>query len=166
VLDGSLPTASGFGRLRPVEAPMVSDGLSAVIRAAESAGAQTVVHCCHRAVPVALLARTGAGAIAVDVSLLDTPRWEQVAALAEAGVRLWAGVVPTSGVQEGPDWRPERFADAVWKPWRALGLTARDAGSITVTPACGLAGSSRAGAVAALRMAKDVGGLLAERSQE
>ena len=118
---------------------------------------------------MALLARTGASAIAVDVSLLDTPRWDQVAELTEAGTRLWAGTIPAALPEpadpaRNPERNPERLADAVWKPWRELGLEARLAGSIVVTPACGLARTTRDGAAAALKLAKDVAGVLAERS--
>ena len=61
VLAGRLPTASGFGRLRPVEEPVAVTGLRAVLEAAVGAGAvDTVVHCCASDVPVAALVRAGA----------------------------------------------------------------------------------------------------------
>ena len=47
VLTGALPTASGFGRLRGVEEPVVVAGIETVLEAASGAGAvATVVHCC------------------------------------------------------------------------------------------------------------------------
>jgi methionine synthase II (cobalamin-independent) len=164
VLNGMLPTASGFGRLRPVEAPVVAEGLSAVLDAATSAGAVlTVVHCCDRYVPVALLGRTSAGAIAADVSLLDTARWDQVAEVTEAGTGLWAGIP----VQQGPgEARPDLAADAIWVPWRRLGLAPGSASSIVLTPACGLAGSSPAAARAAQALVRQAADVLAERAAD
>src|SRR3954468_411372 len=71
VLTGALPTASGFGRLRAVEEPVVVDGLSTVLEAVRGAGAvATVVHCCADAPPVPVLARTGTDALSLDVSRL------------------------------------------------------------------------------------------------
>jgi methionine synthase II (cobalamin-independent) len=166
VLNGTLPTASGFGRLRAVEAPVVAEGLTAVLEGATRAGAvSTVVHCCHQHIPVALLARTPATAIAADVSLLDTARWDQIAEAAEGGLQLWAGV-PVEARATGPALRPDVVADAVWLPWRRLGLPAASAGAVVITPSCGLAGASRDGARTALTLVKAAAAVLAERSQD
>ncbi len=85
VLDGRLPTASGYGRVRPVPPADVRDGLAAVLTAASDAGAATAVHCCAADVPVALLRDSGADAISLDVGLLGPAGWESVAAAVEAG---------------------------------------------------------------------------------
>src|SRR3954449_9848584 len=64
VLTGALPTASGFGRLRAVEEPVVVDALTAVVDAVRNAGAvAAVLHCCADTPPVEVLARTGADAL-------------------------------------------------------------------------------------------------------
>ena len=61
VLAGALPTASGFGRLRAVDEPVVVDTLAAVLEGVREAGAvATVLHCCADAPPVDVLARAGA----------------------------------------------------------------------------------------------------------
>ena len=52
-----------------------------------------------------------------------------------AASALWAGVVPTSGALPATG----AVADAVWTPWRALGLDAGRLASVVLTPACGLA---------------------------
>jgi hypothetical protein len=163
VLSGSLRTASGFGRLRAVEEPVVVDGVAAVLEAAAKAGAAaTAVHCCARDAPVGVLRRTGAGAISLDVSQLGARGWESVAVAAEDGVHLWAGVVPTSGAAPSA----KAVADAVWVPWRKLGLDVGLLGGVVVTPACGLAGASPAEARAAVAACRQGAAALAERAAD
>jgi methionine synthase II (cobalamin-independent) len=157
VLAGGLPTASGFGRLRAVDEPVVIEGLQAVLAAAGDA--DTVIHCCAPAAPLDVLARTGAGALALDVALLDTAGWERVAVAIESGTALWAGV------RAGASARPDDVADTVWTPWRTLGLSAGDAGAVVLTPSCGLAGVAPAVAPATLRALTAAAADLAERSQ-
>ncbi|MFI7587825.1 methionine synthase [Spongisporangium articulatum] len=159
VLDGTIRTASGFGRLRAVEEPLVEDGVRAVLEAAAGAGAATAVHSCAARPPVELLAKAGAQALSIDVAQLGTPGWERVAAAVEGGVALWAGCVPTSGSTS-----PETAADAVWRPWRQLGLDAGSAASVVVSPACGLAGVSPEQAREALATAKKAAAILADRA--
>jgi methionine synthase II (cobalamin-independent) len=163
VLSGALPTASGFGRLRAVEEPIVVDGVAQVLDAAERAGAvATVVHCCAADAPVAALRRTGAGALSLDVSLLGVRGWESVAVAVEDGCALWAGAVPTSGAVPNPD----AVADPVLEPWRKLGLDTGLLAGVVITPACGLAGSSPAGARALVQAARKGAERLAERAAD
>jgi hypothetical protein len=167
VLTGALPTASGFGRLRAVEEPVIVDGLRAVLDAAMGAGAVgTVLHSCAPDLPIELLARTGAAALSLDVSLLRTTGWEQIAQAVEDGTALWAGAVPTSDqVLNGASIpRPDVVADAVWTPWRTLGLDAKAAGAVMITPACGLAGAQPQVARKLLQLAKQAALVLAERA--
>lgn len=163
VLTGSLPTASGFGRLRAVEEPIVVEGLSVVLEAAAKAGAAaTAVHCCARDTPVAVLRRTGAGAISLDVSQLGARGWESVAVAVEDGVHLWAGAVPTEGAVPSA----KAVADAVWGPWRRLGLDVGLLAGVVVTPACGLAGTSPATARAVVVACRQGAAALAERAAD
>lgn len=162
VLVGQLPTASGFGRLRAVEEPVVVDGLATVLAAAVEAGAvETVIHCCGDSPPVETLLRTGASGLSVDVPKLGVPGWESLAPAIEGGRRLWAGSVPT----RAPAPSAARVADAVWTPWRRLGLDVRLLDAVVVTPSCGLAGLTPSDARAAL--ARSVAGAreLAVRAQ-
>ena len=141
-LQGSVPTASGLGRLRAVDEQVAVEGLRAVLDGARAGGAvRTVVHCCAAGAPVALLGRTGVDALGLDVSLLDTAGWEAVATEVEAGRRLWAGVVPTTGAMPSAT----AAADAVFVPWRTLGMPAEQLLGQVLTPACGLAGGRRGG---------------------
>ncbi|HET9656661.1 MAG TPA: methionine synthase [Kineosporiaceae bacterium] len=161
VLLGGLATASGFGRLRAVEEPLVVEGLRTVLAAATGAGAvDTVVHCCAATAPVPVLARSGAGGIGIDVSLLGAPGWEAVAAAVESGLLLWAGAVPT----QGPLPSDAAVADRVWTPWRRVGLPAERLDAVVLTPSCGLAGATFAAARAALDRSRSAAAVLAERS--
>lgn len=163
VLIGELATASGFGRLRPVDEPVVVDGVRSVLEAATDAGAvATVVHCCAVAPPVAVLARTGAGALLLDVGQLDSSTWESVAVAVEAGTALWAGVLPTTGAIP----RPEALADAVWGPWRGIGLEVASLADVVLAPACGLAGNPPSRARTALKTLRDAAAELAERAAD
>jgi hypothetical protein len=46
VLRGTVPTASGFGRLRTVDEPVAREALRKLVDSLRAAGAQTVLHCC------------------------------------------------------------------------------------------------------------------------
>ncbi len=163
VLTGTLPTASGFGRLRAVEEPVVVDALTDVVDAVRDAGAvAVVVHCCADAPPVDVLARSGADALSLDVARLGRAGWEALAPLVEAGTALWAGAVPTSG----PVPSAGAGADAVWEPWQRLGLDVGLLGPVVLTPACGLAGSTPTDARARLARARDAADALAQRAAE
>lgn len=162
VLTAGLPTASGFGRLRAVDEPVVVDALRLVVGAAADAGAPTVLHCCAGDPPVAVLARTGAAALSLDAALLGVAGWEAVAEAVESGTELWAGAVPTSG----PVPSAAEVVDLVMTPWRRLGLAASGLQGVVLTPACGLAGVSVADARARLRRAREAADALAERAAE
>jgi methionine synthase II (cobalamin-independent) len=163
VLTGALPTASGFGRLRAVEEPVVVDALAAVADAVRDAGAvAAILHCCAQAPPVDVLARTGADALSLDVARLGRLGWEALAPVVEGGTALWAGVVPTSGALPSAS----AGADGVWEPWRRLGLETGLLAPVVLTPACGLAGTTLADARARLTRAKDAADALAQRAAE
>jgi methionine synthase II (cobalamin-independent) len=166
VLAGSLPTASGFGRLRAMEEPVVVDGLSAVLAAAREAGAAgTVLHSCAGNLPIGALARTGVDALSLDLAQLGQAGWEELAPVVEGGTQLWAGAVPTDPAALGVALpRPDRVADAVWTPWRRLGLDAATAASVVITPACGLAGALPPVARGMLRLVREAAAVLAERA--
>ncbi|GAA3546496.1 hypothetical protein AFL01nite_28150 [Aeromicrobium flavum] len=124
VLAGSIPTASGFGRHRSIDAPVADALLRPVVDAIRAAGARPVVHTCAPDVPVSLLAGAGFEAIAFDVSLAQpSDVWAEVF---ESGTDLWFG---------GAD------APAVEDFMGRLGFAVESfAGRGAVTPACGLAG--------------------------
>lgn len=160
VLSGAIPTASGFGRLRAVDEQVVVDGLRAVLDAAAVTAARTVLHCCAGGPPVELLARARPDALSLDVGLLGEAGWEQVGQALDDGVQLWAGAVPTTD----PGERAPVLPDAVSIPWRRIGLPAADLTQVVVTPTCGLAGLSPAGARRVLARTVRTAAVLAEQS--
>ncbi|WP_427385058.1 methionine synthase [Janibacter sp. G56] len=156
VLEGRLPTVSGYGRLAAVDRQEVAAGLSEVLAAAGER--TTVVHCCHPDAPLALLRESGASAIAVDLDqwerLAPEPLWDTIAEIIESPVALWAGIHPSNGGGAGRDWRTSW--DVLHARWVRLGLTASDLDRLVITPACGLAWSTQAEAVAAQRAAREI----------
>ena len=158
VLTGTLPTASGFGRVRPVDAEVVLRGLQTVTGA--YAG-ETLVHCCHPTAPIPVLRRAGADGLALDLTDASPARWESVAATVEAGQRLYAGLLPTDGT--GPV-SVSGVARRLLEEAERVGLDPGLLASVVVSPACGLAGTTREGAIstqgAALDLAREVGAAL------
>ena len=160
VLAGRVPTASGFGSLAAVEAPVVQAGLADVLAAAVDAGAAaTVVHCCAARPPVGLFRAAGARALSLDAALLGGAD-EELGSAVEAGVSLWLGVVPGVDADLGDLGDTVR---AVRRPWSRLGFPPADLpASVVPTPACGLAGATPAYARAALRRVREAARALAD----
>lgn len=160
-LAGALPSASGFARLPAVGEAEATAGLGAVLAAAAGAGATPAVHCCAAGPPLGLLATAGARAVAVDAATLSPRDDDALGELVEAGVHLLVGVVPALGPGAAPT--PRECAAAPRALWRRLGFDpGRLADSVTVTPACGLAGASVGWARTALRICRKVAALLDE----
>ncbi|AWS46434.1 methionine synthase [Streptosporangium sp. 'caverna'] len=144
VLAGTVPTASGFGRLNAVDVQVAADRLREVL----PADAFPIVHCCAADVPFKVLRTAGVKGISLDASLLKRRDEDEIGELIEGGTAFFLGVVP--GVDASlPD------IDVVARPavelWRRLGFPpAGLASQVVLTPACGLAGASPAYARAAL----------------
>jgi methionine synthase II (cobalamin-independent) len=156
VLSGELPTASGFGRIRAIDPTVAAEGLRDVVAAAGDR--HTVVHCCASDVPLALLRDTGVKAVSLDITLLGPKGWESVAATVEAGVHLWAGVVPTDDTLA----QVTEVIDPLVEAWRRVGLPVPQLSNVTLTPACGLAGLTPSGAASVQQLAVDAARALTE----
>ncbi|MEV8633413.1 methionine synthase [Streptosporangium sp. NPDC051023] len=144
ILAGTVPTASGFGRLPAVDAQVVTERLGSVL----PEGAFAVAHCCAPGVPFGVLRGAGFRGISLDASLLRRRDEDAIGESVEAGIALFLGVVP--GVDA-----PLLDVGVVARPavelWRRLGFPASTlASQVVLTPACGLAGASPAYARAAL----------------
>ncbi|MFC4535552.1 methionine synthase [Sphaerisporangium dianthi] len=160
VLAGTVPTASGFGRLAAVEAPIAADRLSVVL----PAEAFTIVHCCAPEVPFEVLRTAGARGISVDAGLLRRRDEDRIGEAIEAGTALFLGVVP------GTDARLPDIG-VVAKParelWGRLGFAPTElAEQVVLTPACGLAGASPAYARAALARCREAARVLREDPEQ
>ncbi|MEU2061529.1 methionine synthase [Streptomyces sp. NPDC013455] len=146
VLRGQVRTASGYRTHRAVDRQIVEATLRDVIGAHDPG--PVVVHSCAPDVPFALLRRAGAAAVSFDASLLTERDDEAIGEAVEGGTRLFAGVVPGT---DGPLSDPAGSVRGVRTLWRRLGLNpGLLAETVTVTPACGLAGASPAYARQAL----------------
>jgi hypothetical protein len=138
VLNGRVPTASGFGRINAVEEVDARSALADVIAAA--GGVPVVVHCCDADVPLRLLREAGAAGVGADITggrrLDDNAAGELVEALGP-------GVAPSA----------RDVADPVREWWRQVGFPAELLPqSVAFTPACGLAGASMGWAHTAYRL--------------
>jgi methionine synthase II (cobalamin-independent) len=166
-LAGRVPTASGFNVVGAVDQAVAGQRLEAVLSAA---GAFTVVHCCHQEVPFPLLKAAGASAVSFDLAVLRNSDIDLVAELADTGLALFAGALPTSSAQRldgGPPLAPRQTAEQVVTLWRRTGLaSARLAEQVVITPACGLAGVSPVAARAALAHCRDAARIAPELIEE
>ncbi|MER5973461.1 methionine synthase [Streptomyces sp. NPDC002055] len=146
VLRGSVKSASGYRTHRAVDRAVVEGALRDILAAAGDS--PTIVHSCAPDVPFALLRRAGAAGISFDAGLLTERDDESIGEAAEAGTKLFAGVVPGTDTALSD---PAGSVMGVRTLWRRLGLSpATLPESVVVTPSCGLAGASPAYARAAL----------------
>nr|WP_039831182.1 methionine synthase [Nocardiopsis valliformis] len=172
VLLGSLPTASGLGRVSAVDRIQVEAVLRTLFAAVAETGAVPAAHCCAAGVPIDLLRRSGAQALSVNALLLERTHDEMVGTAVEDGIGLLLGTVPATdppatapGPDSGPSRRPAAdrgmsdpatIVDPVRELWNRLGfspdLLSR---AVVTTPTCGLAGASPRHARAALKAARD-----------
>ncbi len=166
VLEGSLQTASGLGRLSAVDAQRAAMALSRVLAAHDG---PVLVHCCHDRAPVpllrAVLAHHGQGAIWLDTTTASPARWESLAATLETGVGVWCGSVPVNG-QAGV---VSTAVQTTLRGWERAGIALGTTGSsglgeVGITPACGLSGLDAAAARVVQQAALDVARELCEQA--
>lgn len=167
VLDGAVPTASGLNRIGAVDTAVTGGGLRAVLQATT---AFSVVHCCAPEYPFGLIRESGAGAISFDASQLRRGAEDAIAELAEAGMGILAGALNTRNAERmtaAPSRKPREIASSVIELWHRAGLPpATLAEQVVITPACGLAGFSAAGARAALATCREAARILPELVEE
>jgi methionine synthase II (cobalamin-independent) len=143
VLQGGLPTVSGFGKLSAIEATVVEQELADLVRRLV---VPVVVHCCTPRAPMDLFRAAGAAGLSFDLGLVQD--LDAVGTAIEAGTHLFPGVV--SGTDTAlPAARTTASRVQAW--WRELGFAAEQLpGAVTLTPACGLAGATPGYARAAM----------------
>jgi hypothetical protein len=150
VLAGTIPTSSGYRTLRSVPGQEVTEHWRVVVDALRAAGAaEIIVSVPEIEAPFDRILAAGADGIAVPLKALTSRQWEQLAEAVEDGKRLWAGALavdqPAAGLAKAGE-----VADAVWRPWRQLGLPAAALGALRLTPAGGLEGFTPSGATSVL----------------
>lgn len=144
---GSIPSPSGWGALPPVPVGRVAATLQQV---RSEVPAPTVLHSCA-GLPLAVARDAGFEAVSWDASGgWDQGGADQVAETVESGVRLLAGLVAA----------PDEAADAVWErlqqSWGRTGLGRASLQHLSVTPTCGLAGSTPSAARRILAVCREV----------
>jgi methionine synthase II (cobalamin-independent) len=154
VLTGSIPTASGFHRHRSVDGPAASPALEWVFAAVTGSGATPVAHCCASDVPIGLLTGAGAAGVSVDLDVLPTAAYDDLAVLLEQGRPVHLGVVPSSAPATEPTVRSA--TERVLRFLDMLGLDPESASSLVLTPSCGLAGADDRWAREALHLVQQV----------
>jgi methionine synthase II (cobalamin-independent) len=135
VLQGGLPTVSGFGKLSAIEATTVEEGLAGLVRRLP---VPVVVHCCATRAPLDLFRAAGADGLSFDLGLVQD--LDAVGTAVEAGTHLLAGVVPGT---DGTLPAPKATATRVQAWWNELGFPPEQLSDVvTLTPSCGMAGAS------------------------
>lgn len=180
VLRGSVPTASGFSRYRPIEESEATELLRGMIEWISSEQALPVVHSCAAGVPFELLRRAGARGLSFDLRTVGEADLEPLATAVEDGVALLVGAVPAVRPEEAPprvaaDGRAPRpsgppgpndaeVARTVQSFWRRMGFAPDEAANgAVVTPSCGLAGADPGWARTAMTLARKAAAHLADR---
>ncbi|MEP7022999.1 MAG: methionine synthase [Actinomycetota bacterium] len=166
VLAGGVPSASGLNRVREIDAAAASSGLQAVLTAAGGFG---IVHCCAPDVPFQVINGAGAGAVSFDLSLLRREEEDNLAEAAEAGLGMLAGAtgiaVERTAGRRPP--APRDVAARVIDLAHRMGLPSSTlAAQVVITPSCGLAGASPAGAREVLARCREAARILPELIEE
>ncbi|MCW2508237.1 MAG: Cobalamin-independent synthase, Catalytic domain [Modestobacter sp.] len=137
VLQGGLPTASGFGKLAAIESHVVEQGLTDLV---DRLPVPVVVHCCATRAPLGLFRASGAAGLSFDLGLVQD--LDAIGTAVEAGTHLLVGVVPGTDTALPA---PKATASRLQAWWRELGFpTEQLHTAVTLTPSCGLAGASPA----------------------
>ena len=178
VLAAEVPTASGLNRLPAPDAAGAEAGLRSVI---SPALAFSVVSCCAARPPFGIIKGAGAGAVAFDLSRLRREDEDALAETVEAGLGIFAGVIPATAPAPADDSQapsPREAAERVIATWRRMGWPAGrrngapTAGPASVTaqvvptPTGGLAGATPDYARAALAHCREAARLLPELIEE
>jgi len=155
VINARIPTASGYGRHRAVDLPEVSQALEWVLSAAAEAGAEPWVHSCATT-PWDLVRGAGARGLAADFTQLTAKDHDTLAEALEAGDTVALGVVPSLDPALGPHGSALSDKQVTEQVLRWLDMVGLDPAevSLAITPACGLAGASRAWSRQAMALAR------------
>jgi methionine synthase II (cobalamin-independent) len=143
VLQGGLPSVSGFGKLAAVESTVVEQELADLVR---RLAVPVVLHCCASRMPMDLFRAAGAAGLSFDLGLVQD--LDAVGTAVEAGTHLFPGVVPGTDILLPA---PRATASRVQAWWREMGFAAEQLpAAVTLTPSCGLAGATPGYARAAM----------------
>ena len=153
VLDGRIPTASGYRTLRSVPPQEASLAWSMLRESLLAAGAAAVVlnlpSARHRTSGsgsgLDLALGAGADGVALPLKGLDAGDWDGIAEAVEAGKQLWLGALPLPADGQAPR-QVTALVQDITAPWMRVGLPLRDLPAIGILPAGDLADLAPSGA--------------------
>jgi methionine synthase II (cobalamin-independent) len=162
-LAGQVSTASGLSVVPAIDTTVASQRLRTVLAAS---AAYAIVHSCSGPTPFPEIRAAGAAAVSFDLARLPARDTDRVAELAEDGLGILVGALPTESAQRLPDdprLSARQTAEQVVTLWKHTGLApGRLTEQVVITPACGLAGLSPAAARAALRHCREAARIVPE----
>jgi methionine synthase II (cobalamin-independent) len=147
---GRLTGVTTLSPVAPIDETLATTLLDTCVAAA---GAEVSVHSCATALPWKVLQRSNIGAVAIDVTTLETADLDAVAEFVDSGRAVVLGVVSSSTPARRPS--AEEVAAAVVAVTDRLGFgraALRD--RIGVSPACGLAAATPQWARTAIGLAR------------
>jgi methionine synthase II (cobalamin-independent) len=164
VLAGHIPTASALNMVRALDETAARAALGPVLTATT---AVTVVHCCASDYPFLLVKDAGAEAVSFDLATVGRANLDALAEIADAGLGLLVGALPTDAPPDAKPRPPRDTAAAAITLWRRMTLDPRRlAEQVVLTPACGLAGLSPQRARTALAHCREAARIAPELIEE
>ncbi len=163
-LRGALPTQSGWGRLTPLEEPLVRAWHRRLAEVVRAGAATPWLHACTGRPPIALALDAGYSGLSGAIDLLRPADDDALGAAVEGGMTLIAGVVPATaeGIAHAPS--APALVDPIRRLYGRIGLDdAVLAASVVISPACGLGDLSWASARAAMALTREAAHVLADQ---
>lgn len=139
VMNGGVPTASGFSKHRQVDLPVACELLARLVEPLRAQVDEVGLHCCAAGLDLELPARVGLDSLALDLSRLVPADWDHLGPWLEGGRRLVLGVADSAA----PDQLPgvDALVTRILRVARSLGVDPEVwARQVDLAPACGLAG--------------------------
>ena len=161
VLAGDVPTASGFSRVRSIDEQTAREALTELTAGLATRTRGVALHICAPSPPLRMLADVPGLTPAVDLALLGGADWDLVAEAVEASRAPWLGIIPTDATGT----HPGTYVERLLAMWRRLGLPDADLATLTLSPACGLAGRSPDAALGVSRLVQAAAHELGEIAQ-
>ena len=159
VLNARVPTPSGYGTARAIERRGGAPGPRAGARG-DPRGRAGSCTAARADIPIELLREAGANAISFDAAAVGTRQDDALGTAVEAGVSLWAGVVPSSRQRRSRCARPAARSTS----WPAISASPAErlAAAVVPTPTCGLAVATPAYARRVLEVLTELGHTLTD----
>jgi hypothetical protein len=137
VAEGSLRTASGYGRHSPVASGVLETHMNLLMDAIRQEGGIPGLHSCSPRVPWDVVRKSGVQFISFDAHA-GAPSDEILGTMWEAGCGLFFGTVPS--LPDGGIWDGISASAPARMAAHRLGIS--DFRNIAITPTCGLAGAT------------------------